>query len=140
MKQSMLRNRLHLRHCNLLLLRNLSNSFEKVKLSPTDLKLNLPNAGDFQLSMKNICQTEEKIKKVSSFLIKQLIMKNDMIFYYNLFRFYSWQILMDCTNGNKRIDKLVLFLPYRTDHPTQMVIFILDTWLTKYTTKTIIFL
>lgn len=29
-----------------------------------DLKLNLPNAGDFQLSMKNICQIEERIKKV----------------------------------------------------------------------------
>lgn len=27
--------------------------------------LNLPNPGEFGLSMKNICRTEEKIKKVS---------------------------------------------------------------------------
>ena len=26
--------------------------------------LNLPNAGDFELSMKKICENEEKIKKV----------------------------------------------------------------------------
>jgi len=30
--------------------------------------LNLPNPGQFELSMKNICQTEEKIKQVNDFL------------------------------------------------------------------------
>ena len=30
--------------------------------------LNLPNAGQFELSMKNICQTEEKIKQVTLFV------------------------------------------------------------------------
>lgn len=29
--------------------------------------LNLPNAGKFELSMKNICETEAKIKKLANF-------------------------------------------------------------------------
>lgn len=32
--------------------------------SSNNLKLNLPQPGDFQLSMKNICETEERIKRV----------------------------------------------------------------------------
>ena len=53
-----------LKYPQLQLWRNLSK--KTVKKSPEkDMKLNLPNAGAFQLSMKNICQTEENIKKVN---------------------------------------------------------------------------
>jgi hypothetical protein len=40
----------------------------KTKLNQTDYSksLNLPNSGKFELSMKNICENEDKIKKVLS--------------------------------------------------------------------------
>lgn len=44
----------------------------KTKLNQIDYSktLNLPNSGKFELSMKNICENEEKIKKVlSNFLL-----------------------------------------------------------------------
>lgn len=43
-----------------LFLRN-NSSTKQVK---NELKLNLPDAGKFELSMKNICKNEENIRKV----------------------------------------------------------------------------
>lgn len=45
--------------------RLLSSDKAQKKANDYSKTLNLPNFGQFELSMKNICQNEEKIKKVS---------------------------------------------------------------------------
>ena len=42
-----------------------SSGIKKSSQNEYQNTLNLPNAGDFGLSMKNICKTEDKIKKVA---------------------------------------------------------------------------
>ncbi len=91
--------------------------------------LNLPNAGSFKLSMKNIYEHEETIKRASDWIQKIIFEKMPSLnLYLNLFIILSCQNTKIYTNGKRKTGRVRISLTYTMVHPMLMETYTLVTW------------